>query len=109
MKITTKGKPEFSTKVKRRSEWKQFVETTETAMLFQAFEENLFGLMRNFHNLRNGREMDDWAVEALTMRYLEAKEMLRMMSDKIDGFETMMMVIENDLLEGPGTSSKEVS
>lgn len=86
----------------RRSEWKQFVETSETAMLFQAFEENLSGLMRNFRNLRNGRKMDDWAEEALTMRYLDAKEMLRMMSEKIDGFETMMMVIENDLLEGPG-------
>lgn len=100
MKLNT-GTPK-KTEKNRRAEWKQFVETTETAMLFQAFEENLSGLMRNFRNLRNGREMDDWAEEALTMRYLDAKEMLRMMSEKIDGFETMMMVIENDLLEGPG-------
>jgi len=99
MKLST---GESKNKNNRRAEWKEFVETTETAMLFQAFEENLSGLMRNFRNLRNGREMDDWAEEALTMRYLDAKEMLRMMSDKIDGFETMMMVIENDLLEGPG-------
>lgn len=99
MKVNT-GKPR-SNSDNKRSEWKQFVETTETSMLFQAFEENLSGLMRNFRNLRNGREMDDWAEEALTMRYLDAKEMLRMMSEKIDGFETMMMVIENDVLEGP--------
>lgn len=76
------------------------IETAEVSLIFQAFEENLAGLMRVARQLTDG-EISDEAEKAVYERWQTAREMLNEIKDASEKFETMLMVIENDLLERP--------
>ena len=104
MKLTVDTK--FDTN--RRAKTKHEIETAEVALIFQAYEENLSGLMRVARQLVDG-ELPDQAEQAIYERYLSAREMLTEIQNQAEKFQTMLMVIEHDLLERPRTTNQEDS
>lgn len=92
----------------QRAQTKHEIETAEVALIFQAYEENLSGLMRVARQLVDG-ELPDRAETAIYERYLSAREMLKDIENQAEKFKTMIMVIEHDLLERPRTANKKDS
>ena len=82
------------------------VESMESALLFMTYEENLSGLMKQSRSIMDGKKVNAWVEESILTRVVDARGTLKAMRDRIETFETMMMVIENDILEGPRTTDK---
>ena len=94
---------------KSKGEINTFAESMESALLFMTFEENLSGLMKQSRSIRDGKEVGAWVEESILTRVVDARGTLKAMRDRLDTFDTMMMVIENDILEGPRASNQEGS
>lgn len=91
-----------------RLKTKRELEVTEVSLIFQAYEENLAGLMRVARQLVDG-EISDEAEKAIYERWRNARGMLSEMKDATEKFDTMLMVIENDLLERPRAKGQKGS
>jgi len=94
---------------KSSGEINSFAESMESALLFMTFEENLAGLMKQTRAIRDGKRVGAWVEESILTRVVDARGTLKAMRNRMETFETMMMVIENDILEGPRTSNQEGS
>lgn len=95
---------ESKVKRKQRERTGELVIGFETGMFFQAFEENLTGILNNVRKIRDG-EIDSYVEEATYKRYVEAKSTLKQMRLAVDTYETMLQIVEYDLLETTGTSN----
>lgn len=76
----------------------------ENAMLLSAFEENLTNIMQLVKETNRG-EHADHVEEAVIARYRDAKDTLKILSNRIETFQTIIEVIEYDLLESTRTSN----
>ena len=92
-----------SVELKNRERTDNLTVGFETAMLFQAFEENLTGIMNNVKSIRDGTLSETYVEEATYRRYVDAKKTLEQMSEHVDTFKTMIQIVEYDLLETAGT------
>jgi len=81
----------------------------ETAMFFTAFEENLTSILNNVKAIRDGTLTEAYVEEATYRRYVDAKNTLKQMAEQIDTFQTIIQIVEYDLLEKSGTSSQGTS
>lgn len=88
---------------KRRKRGKELEKGFETAMFFQAFEENLTGILNNVRGIRDGSINEPYVEEATYRRYLDARQTLKLMAAQIETFQTMLKIVEYDLLETTGT------
>ena len=88
---------------KRRERSQDIAIGFETAMFFQAFEENLTGILQNVKAIRAGTITEPYVEEATYRRYLDAKTTLGQMASQIETFHTMIQIVEYDLLEATGT------
>jgi hypothetical protein len=70
----------------------------ESAMLLSAFEENLTNIMQLVKEINRG-EHAGHVEEAVIARYRDAKATLGLLNKRIDTFNTILEVIEYDLLE----------
>lgn len=100
MKLVAK---ESTVTAKKRERAETLAVGFETAMFFQAFEENLTGLLNNVKAIREGTLTEPYVEEATYRRYVEAKGTLKQMAVQIETFETMLQIVEYDLLETTGT------
>jgi hypothetical protein len=100
MKLVAK-ESKITTKQRERSE--SLAVGFETAMFFQAFEENLTGILTNVKAIREGTMTEPYVEEATYRRYVEAKNTLKQMAVQIETFQTMLQIVEYDLLETTGT------
>jgi hypothetical protein len=94
---------ESEARKKRRKRSEEMVKGFETAMFFQAFEENLTGILNNVRSIKEGTLTEAYVEEATYRRYLDARETLRQMATQIETFQTMLQIVEYDLLETAGT------
>jgi hypothetical protein len=70
----------------------------EVAMFMASFEENITNIMQMIKEINRGDHAEH-VEEATIARYRDAKETLEHMKVRVELFETIMEVIEYDLLE----------